>query len=289
MNTDNDFLDREYNPRVQIPQFADFFARWKRSALATRESLRASLDIAYGPAAAETLDFFPAAAAAAPLLIFIHGGYWRALDKADFSWVAPGFVAAGISVAVLNYGLAPKTPVPEIIAQVRRACAWLYGNALGMGVDPRRIFCSGHSAGGHLTAMMLATHWPSLSASLPKRLLAGALTVSGVFDLQPLIHAEFLRKDLCLDEAGARAISPAFLPLHNDAPLLRAVGALESAEFHRQSQLMAAHWPGISASELLDVPGCDHFSVCDALATPGNALFEALRAMISPGSVRAGA
>jgi arylformamidase len=286
VNTDNDFLEREYNPRVQIPQFADFFARWKRSALETRESLRASLDIAYGPASAETLDYFPAAAASAPLLIFIHGGYWRALDKADFSWVAPGFVAAGISVAVLNYGLAPTTPVPEIVAQMRRGCAWLHGNAPGLGVDAQRIFCSGHSAGGHLTGMMLATDWPSLSRSLPKRLLAGALTVSGVFDLQPLTHAEFLRKDLCLDEVGARAISPAFLPLHNDAPLLRAVGALESAEFHRQSQLIAAHWPSITAAQLLDVPGCDHLSVCDALATPGNVLFEALRAMISPGAAR---
>jgi arylformamidase len=288
VNTDNDFLEREYNPRVQIPQFADFFVRWKRSALEARESQRASLDIAYGPASAETLDFFPAAAASAPLLIFIHGGYWRALDKADFSWVAPGFVAAGISVAVVNYGLAPKTPVPEIVAQMRRACAWLYGNAPSLGIDAQRIFCSGHSAGGHLTGMMLATHWPSLAPSLPKRLLAGALTVSGVFDLQPLTHAEFLRKDLSLDEAGARAISPAFLPLHNDAPLLRAVGALESAEFHRQSQLIAAHWPGIISAELLDVPGCDHLSVCDALATPGNVLFEALRAMISPGGARAG-
>ena len=288
MNTDNDFLEREYNPRVQIPHFADFFARWKRSALETRESLRARLDIAYGAAAAETMDFFPAAAAAAPLLIFIHGGYWRALDKADFSWVAPGFVAAGISVALLNYGLAPKTPVPEIVAQVRRACAWLHGNAASLGVDAQRIFCSGHSAGGHLTGMMLATDWPSFSASLPKRLLAGALTVSGVFDLQPLTHAEFLRKDLNFDEAGARAISPAFLPLHNDAPLLRAVGELESAEFHRQSQLIAAHWPGITAAQLLDVPGCDHLSVCDALAMPGNVLFEALRELISPGSARAG-
>jgi arylformamidase len=284
VNTDNDFLDREYNPRRQIPQFADFFARWKRSALEAREALRGNLDLAYGPATAETLDFFPAAQASPPLLIFIHGGYWRALDKADFSWVAPGFVAAGISVAVLNYGLAPKTPVPEIVDQMRRACAWLYGNAVSLGVDPQRIFCSGHSAGGHLTGMMLATPWPSLSPSLPKRLLAGALTVSGVFDLQPLTHAEFLRRDLALDEAGARAISPAFLPLHNDAPLLRAVGALESAEFHRQSRLIAAHWPSVMAADLLDVPGCDHLSVCDALATPGNLLFDALRAMMmSPG------
>jgi arylformamidase len=273
---DKEFLDREYNPRVQILNFADFFARWKAQALETRESLQGRLNLAYGMAPAETLDFFPAARANSPLLIFIHGGYWRALDKADFSWMAPPYVAAGISVAVLNYALAPATPVPEIVHQIRRACEWIFCSARTLGFDPDRIFCSGHSAGGHLTAMMLATDWPALSASLPRRLIAGALAVSGVFDLQPLTHAEFLRKDLGLDENTAREISPAFLPLHNDVPLLRAVGALESAEFHRQSELIAAHWPLACKTGLIDVAGCDHFSVCD--------LFERTREAIQASS-----
>jgi arylformamidase len=277
---DNEFLDREYNPRVQISNFGDFFARWKTQALKTRESLEGRLNLAYGTAPAETLDFFPAARANSPLLIFIHGGYWRALDKADFSWVAPPYVAAGISVAVLNYALAPRTPVPEIVHQIRRACAWVFCSARTLGFDLDRIFCSGHSAGGHLTAMMLATEWAAMSASLPQRLLAGALTISGVFDLQPLTQAEFLRKDLGLDENAAREISPAFLGLHNDVPLLRAVGALESGEFHRQSELIAAHWPSACTTGLIDVPGCDHFSVCDALATPGSVLFERTREAI---------
>jgi arylformamidase len=280
LTIDNDFLEREYSPRAQIPEFANFFVRWKQAALETRESLPARLDLAYGTAAAETLDFFPASKPAAPLLIFIHGGYWRVLDKADFSWIAPPYVAAGISVAVLNYGLVPKTHMPEIVSQVRRACAWTYSNAASLEIDRSRIFCSGHSAGGHLTGMMLATDWPALSATLPKCLLAGALTVSGVFDLTPLTHAEFLRKDLGLDEAAARAISPAFLPLHNDAPLWRAVGELESGEFHRQSEMIAAHWPSAAQDRLMDVPGCNHLSVCDAMAIPGNVLFETLRRAI---------
>lgn len=277
MNLDSDFLEREYNPRVRVTNFADFFARWKQQALQARDSLAGRLELAYGTAPAENLDFFPAALSSAPLLIFIHGGYWRALDKADFSWIAPPYVAAGFSVAVVNYGLAPATPVPMIVEQLRTACAWLFGNAANLGCDPTRIFCSGHSAGGHLTGMMLATDWPAMLKTLPKRLLAGALSISGVFDLEPLTRAEFLRKDLGLDAAAARKISPAFLAVRNEVPMLRAVGAEESSEFHRQSELIARHWPGICTHALIDVSGTNHFSVCDAFATPGNVLFETWR------------
>lgn len=280
MNLDADFLEREYNPRVQIPAFAQYFARWKAEAQAARTALGGRLNLAYGSSPAETLDFFPAPGPAAPLLVFIHGGYWRALDKSDFSWIAPAYVAAGISVAVPNYGLAPATPLPEIVQQMRRACAWLHANAQTLGVSRRRLFCGGHSAGGHLTAMMLATDWPGFACGLPRRLLAGAFSVSGVFDLVPLTHAEFLRKDMRLDEAGARALSPCCLRLRDAAPLLLALGALESAEFHRQSALIAAHWPGICADPVIDVPGRDHLSVCDALSIPGNVLFESVRAAI---------
>lgn len=124
--------------------------------------------------------------------------------------------------------------------------------------------------------MMLATDWPGMSQHLPRRLLAGALAVSGLFDLEPLRHAEFLCRDLGLDAQGARELSPAWLPLHNDVPLLRAVGALESGEFHRQSTLIAERWPQVCGSNLIDVPGCNHLSVCDALAAPDNLLFQTL-------------
>ncbi|MDB6158806.1 MAG: esterase/lipase [Gammaproteobacteria bacterium] len=278
---ENRFLDRQYNPRTQVPEFADFFARWKRDARQVRTRMRARLDLPYGPAPAERLDFFPAAGASNPLLVFLHGGYWRALDKDDFSWVAPPYVSAGISVAVINYGLLPATALMEIVAQVRRACAWLHHNARALDVDVGRIACSGHSAGGHLTAMMIATDWPNVWPELPRRLLSGAVTISGLFDLEPLTRAEFLRNDLHLDQALARDLSPVLLPWRNDVPIVRAVGEHESSEFHRQSRLIAEHWSLACARELIDVPGCNHLSVCDAFADTGSALFQATRDLFS--------
>ncbi len=286
MNLTAEALDREYNPRTQIADFAIFFSQWKSLALKARESTRAYLNISYGLSDAETLDYFPAGEPGAPLLLFIHGGYWRALDKADFSWIAPPYAAAGIAVAVVNYGLAPGTSISDIVGQIRRACVWAYTNAGKLNVDPTRIFCAGHSAGGHLTAMMLATEWPQLQPGLPRELLAGACAVSGLFDLQPLTRAEFIRGDLGLDEQGARRLSPCFLALRCDTPLMRAVGSLESNEFHRQSGLIAGQWPSACRRPLIEVGGCHHLSVCDALATPGNVLFETCRASIASGGDR---
>lgn len=274
--TDGTFLDREYNPRTQVPEFASYFARWKDSAREARASSKAHLDLRYGLLPAEKLDFFPAAGTSRPLLIFLHGGYWRALDKSDFSWVAPPYVAAGISVAVVNYGLAPLTPLLQIVEQARRACAWLHHNARALDVDAGKIVCSGHSAGGHLTAMMIATDWPGVWPDFPKRLLSGAVAISGLFDLEPLTRAAFLRDDLRLDPVLTRTLSPAFLPWRNDVPVVRAVGSEESAEFHRQSTLIAAAWPQACDRELIDVPDCNHLSVCDAFANEGSVIFTAV-------------
>lgn len=279
-------LEREYNPRIQVPEFASYFARWRDlagearrlAAIASRGNanpLARAVNLPYGPTPIERLDLFSAAGPANPLLIFVHGGYWRALDKDDFSWIAPPYVAAGISVAVVNYGLLPATPLQRIVEQVRRACGWLYHNAARLGIDRERMVCSGHSAGGHLTAMMLATDWPGVWSELPPRLLRGAVAVSGLFDLEPLTRAQFLRDDLKLDPVRARALSPAFLPWRNEAPLLRAVGAGESAEFHRQSALPGEHWPQACRSPLLEVPEANHFSVCDQFADPQSRLFRA--------------
>ena len=206
--------------------------------------------------------------------MYIHGGYWRSLDKSDFSWIAPPFVNHGVSVALLNYGLAPHTSMEEIVRQMLRAHAWLYRNGDRLGFDPTRIYVAGHSAGAHLAAMMMAALWPIYAADLPADLVKGGLAVSGIYDLQPLLHAPFIQADLKLTAGRARLLSPVHLPPATDRPLYTAVGALESGEFRRQTALIGKAWPRNLAREIR-MPGLHHLNVIDELANVSSPLFDA--------------
>lgn len=274
-----DFYEREYNARAAIAEHPRIFARWAEQAMATRRLRACLIDLPYGATSDETLDLFPARGDASPLLVFIHGGYWRSLDKSDFSWIAPVFVAEGVAVALLNYGLAPRTPMEDIVRQVLRALAWLHKRAEHYGLDPRRIYLSGHSAGGHLTAMAMAALWPVLDPELPADLIKGGLAISGLYDLEPLLHAPFINSDLQLTPARAMRLSPALLPPATAAPLITAVGALESSEFRRQNALIGQRWRRNVVRDV-PLPGCNHLTVCDELAKPGSALFDAALALV---------
>jgi len=274
-----EFCEREYNARAAIPEHPQIFARWAEQAAATRRLRACLLDLSYGETAGERLDLFPARSDTAPLLVFIHGGYWRSLDKSDFSWIAPPFVGHGVAVALLNYGLAPKTPIEEIVRQMLRAHAWLHRNGDRLGFDPCRIYTAGHSAGAHLTAMMMAALWPVYEPDLPADLVKGGLAVSGIYDLEPLVYAPFLEADLQLTVPRARKLSPALMPPATDRPLYTAVGALESSEFRRQTALIAKAWPKNVVREV-PMPGLHHLNVIDELANPASALFDAALELI---------
>ncbi len=210
----------------------------------------------------------------APLLVFIHGGYWRSLSKDDFSWVAPGYVARGIKVAVVDYGLAPHVPLETIVRQNLRALATMWLNAERLGIARDRIVVSGHSAGGHLTAMMLAARWSEYDPRLPPDLLHGGVAVSGLFDLEPIRHAPYLNADLQLTLDRVAPLSPLYMTPASDAPLITAVGGDESDEFRRHTREIGIAWSTVLREDV-PLPGANHFTACERFATPGERLFEA--------------
>ncbi len=268
------FYEREYNARAAIPEHPRIFARWAEQGAMARRLRACLIDLPYGETPAERLDYFPTRQDAAPLLIFIHGGYWRSLDKSDFAWLAPPFVQHGVALALLNYGLAPQTTIEDMVRQQLRALAWLHRNGDRLGFDPERIVVAGHSAGAHLAVMMMAALWPAYKADLPRSLVKGGLALSGIYDLAPLVQAPFVNVDLKLDARRAHTLSPAFLPPATTAPLITAVGGLESSEFHRQTALIGRAWKDVLVRSV-PMPGTNHLTVVDELANPASPLFDA--------------
>lgn len=265
---DAETLEREYDNRAAVPGCMDMIAAWQAASGAYRGRAKAELDVAYGEGAGETVDLFLPEAAGGPVHMFIHGGYWRLLDKGDFSYLAEPVVAAGAAVAMTNYALCPEVTVTEIVRQQRAAAAWLWRNAAEFGADPNRIHISGHSAGGHLAAMLMATDWPAFDDDLPVDLVKSGIAISGVFELEPLLGVS-TNDDLRMDEAEALANSPVLLSPATDAPLVVCAGAGELGEFTRQSRDFAASWKEKGAPvEHFELPGEDHFTIVDGMADP---------------------
>jgi arylformamidase len=253
--------EAEYNNRARVPEHPAIMAGWVSDALAYRET-HPPLVIRYGSAARQVADFFPGNAAG-PVVVFIHGGYWQALDGSSFSHMARGLNAHGISVAVPSYDLCPQVTIADIIDQMRRAMGELAKVS-------HRLIVSGHSAGGHLAACMLATDWKAYDPSLPPQLVGAAYAVSGLFDLEPLIPTS-INKALGLDVASARAASPLFWKPPSVGTLEAVVGELESAEYHRQSRTLVEVWgrAGLT-TEYAIVPGANHFTAIAPLADPAS-------------------
>ena len=280
------WLDRMYNNRARVADSARHLALWADASRAAREALGPELvrtDRRYGNGEGETLDVFPALTAQlpdapkAPVLVVIHGGWWRSLDKSDHSFIAPAFLRSGACVVVPNYALCPGTQgrpvtIPQIVMQMVRALAWVWRHAAEFGGDPRRITVVGHSAGGHLAAMLLLCRWQQVARDLPPTLVRNALSISGLHDLSPLRHTPFLQPSLRLTPPQVRQASPALLPAPKGAPLWAVAGGEESEEFLRQNMLIRDAWGEEAVPIALALPGLDHFSIIEALAQPGHTL-----------------
>ncbi|NKB48660.1 MAG: alpha/beta hydrolase fold domain-containing protein [Alphaproteobacteria bacterium] len=270
---DADELYAQYNNRGMVPDFADYGADNAHRSDVIRASGQAMvLDIAYGALPAQQTDLFLPDATNPPLHIFIHGGYWQWNDRKPYAFVAEQMVPAGAAVATIGYPLCPTIGFRELCDSVRTGIAYLWRHAADHGYDRDRIHVSGHSAGGHLTALMAATDWPAFENGLPVDLIKSTIPISGVFDLEPIRHTP-IGDPLSLDAETAHALSPLFLPAPAKGPMTITVGGDESAEFHRQAATYRQHLRGQGVSaDVLDITGKHHFSVVAELAVADSPL-----------------
>lgn len=262
-------LDAQYNARRSVPAFDAFVARWLADSERAVADLTCTLDVPYGESAVEKLDIFhPRGGGPAPILMFFHGGYWRAGDKSWFRFLARPFVEAGAMFVIPKYGLCPDHEMDELVAQCRRAVAWTHRHASKYGGDNARLFVSGHSAGGHITGMMLATDWAS-AEDLPCDTIKGVTGISGLYDLEP-IRLSHVNEPLRLTEASAERNSPVKQPLPVEKPTaLLTFGGLESDEYGRQATVYADTLRQAGSTPTsFKVEGHHHFSILDAFANP---------------------
>lgn len=280
-----DWYNSMYNNRALVPEHAAHFAQWAQTSAEARVSFKCTLDIPYGDGPNETLDIFPAKQANAPVVVFIHGGYWRSLDKSDHSFVAPALHEMGACVVVVNYALCPGTPeapvtIPDIAQQMAKALTWTWHHIAQHGGDPKNVTVAGHSAGGHLAAMLLACNWKQVDKSIPAHWIQKALSVSGLYDLTPLRKTPFLQDSLKLTAKHARMASPALWPRPKKGVLYTVAGGDESAEFLRHNRLIHQTWGPKTVPVCEDLSGLNHFSIVTDLTKKGTRLSALMKQLI---------
>ena len=280
------WYDSMYNNRALVPEHAAHFAQWAQTSADARARLKCTLDIAYGDGLNETLDIFPANKPNAPVVVFIHGGYWRSLDKADHSFVAPPLHDMGACVVVVNYALCPGTAeapvtIPDIAQQMVKALAWTWHHIAQHGGNPKEVTVAGHSAGGHLAAMLLACNWKQVDKSMSAHWIQKALSISGLYDLTPLRKTPFLQDSLRLTAKHAKMASPALWPRPKKGVLYTVAGGDESPEFLRHNRLIHQTWGPKTVPVCEDLPGLNHFNIVTDITKKGTRLSALMKQLIS--------
>lgn len=266
----DDRLEREYNNRAAVPEHPVFLQSWVEQSEAYRSTAYSLLDVSYGDSVRQHLDIFPAANSVAPVHVFIHGGYWQALDSKSFSFVAEHFNRQGECAVIVNYDLCPQVSIADIITQIRRALCWIIDNIGQYGGDPGKIQVTGHSAGGHLLATLLSGDWhgqdkPEFVDERGKPVLRRLNSLSGLFDLRPLVHTS-VNVALQLNKQSAEYCSPLLDrpdEISNQFELTLYVGERESPSYHRQSTDLASKWGSRVPITVCEIPATHHFSIVE--------------------------
>jgi len=269
-------LERQFNPREYTPNFEAIVNVGLERSIAYRDAARnPRYDLAFGPSAMETLDLFlPDDPRDAPVEMYIHGGFWRSRTKDDFSYIAGPVVDAGGIAAIVNYALCPDVTLDEIVRQMRACVAWLHGNIRDHGGDASRLHVTGHSAGGHLAAMLLATDWQAFDPALPAAPIQSVTAISGIYEIEPVMETS-VQEAVRLDPDMARRNSPLFLPAASRPPVAVTVGTGESEEFRRQSKAYAEALASQGLTvDYFEMPEQNHFSILTESTAPGNRLTE---------------
>ncbi|MGI9421231.1 MAG: alpha/beta hydrolase [Geminicoccaceae bacterium] len=276
-------LERQYNLRAGRPDYeVTVIPEWTTRSDQARKKLNSRLDIPYGDGEKQKLDLFFSGDPAAPLLVYFHGGYWQRGDKSIYSFLAVPFVERGANVAIIGYDLCPSVTITRISEEAREALAYLWRNAGDLGINQERITVMGHSAGGHITEMMMGTDWPSFGADLPSALIQSGIPVSPLSLLEP-VRLTSLNDNVRMDAEEAAAESPMLNhPPITNAPQLVVVGGKETAEFHRQARMYQDAFT--TAERKIDVyivPEVDHFDELNVLADPDSEFFMRTMAMLN--------
>jgi len=271
-------LDRQYNNRLHVPEFATYLERWDRLSRQTEKEFHPIQNIQYGELPRERLDIYPSSSPQSKTLIYIHGGYWQRLDKSDFQFLAAPFQRLNVTTVLITYPLTPQASIDEIVTSCRKAVQWVFSNIISYNGDPDKIYIAGQSAGAHLVAMLMTTDWKDYG--LTNNIIKGAGAFSGLYDLIP-IWLSFVNEVVKMDKEMALRNSPVLLNPVAKCPLLLAVGKDESDEFINQTRELYASWEDKNLPiQFLEIPGLNHYSIVETIIEEDAPLFNAFRGLM---------